>query len=98
MILSQIFVFQDELDLYMESEAGDYSKFSENLASRRRQVADQMAPPPTRSIIVGNGSGGSGSGVGKEPIVPKIQESTVLSYSNRGGANGAEEQVTSLLS
>ena len=41
---------QDELDVYMESEEADYSKFSEGLAVKRRQVADEAAPAPTRSI------------------------------------------------
>ena len=76
-----IFCLQDELDLYMESEAADYNKFSESLANRRRQAADQMAPAPTRSIIVGTNPAAA------KPVVPAFQESSSsLSYSNRNAA------------
>ncbi len=62
----------------MESEAADYNKFSESLANRRREAADQMAPAPTRSIIVGTNAAAA------KPGVPAFQESSSsLSYSNR---------------
>ena len=43
----------------MNSDAADYSKFSDQLANRRRQAADNVAPAPTRSIIVGTSSNSS---------------------------------------
>ena len=43
-------MYQAELDLYMETDEADYTKFSEGMATRRRQAADEAAPPPTRSI------------------------------------------------
>ena len=68
----------------MESESADYNKFSESLATRRRQAADNLAPAPTRSIIVGNSSSSAAS------TVPKIQESNSdLSYSNRSNTTTA---------
>ena len=43
-------MYQAELDLYMETDEADYTKFSEGMATRRRQAADEAAPPSTRSI------------------------------------------------
>ena len=34
----------------METEDADYSKFSEGLAVKRRQAAEEVAPSATRSI------------------------------------------------
>ena len=47
---------QEELDLYMESEDGDYHQFSDRLNSRRREAAEQVAPVPSASIVVGQPS------------------------------------------
>jgi hypothetical protein len=41
---------QEELDVFMESEDANYDRFSDCLAARRRQAAEQAAPPPAKSI------------------------------------------------
>ena len=36
--------------MFMESEDANYERFSDCLAAGRRQVAEQVAPPPGKSI------------------------------------------------
>jgi len=89
--LREIQATHDELDLYMNSDAADYSKFSDQLANRRRQAADNVAPAPTRSIIVGTSSNSSSTNKNQLSLV---QDTSNLSYSNRGAiANQAEHQT-----
>jgi len=90
--LREIQATHDELDLYMTSDAADYSKFSDQLANRRRQAADHMAPAPTRSIIVGTSSNSSSTSKDHLPI---IQDTSIISYSNRAAvANETEHKAS----
>ena len=47
---------QQELDVFMESEDANYRQFSDKLTNKRREVAEQVAPHPSASIIAGQPS------------------------------------------
>jgi len=76
---------QEELDLYMESEEGDYHQFSDRLNTRRREAAEQVAPAPSASIVVGQPS---------NSIDPSSKQFTTsqMSFSNKS----ASKQTDSL--
>jgi len=51
-----ILATQQELDVFMESEEANYQQFSDKLTNKRREVAEQVAPPPSASIVAGQPS------------------------------------------
>jgi len=71
---------QDELDLYMSSDEADYSVFSDNLTSRRRAAAEETAPKPSTSIVVGQSANSNSVDMSKSSGAPPETE---ISYSNR---------------
>ena len=73
---------QEELDLYMESEEGNYHQFSDKLNTKRREAAEQVAPAPSASIVVGQPSNN---------IDPSSKQFTTsnISYSNKSASKPA---------
>jgi len=80
--LKEIQATHDELDLFMDSAEADYSQFSQGMAHKRRQAAEEVAPLATRSIVVGQSSNSV-----VEP--PPISETSLpISFSNRASQPG----------
>ena len=73
---------QEELDLYMESEEGNYHQFSDKLNTKRREAAEQVAPAPSASIVVGQPS---------NSVDPNKKQFTTsnISYSNKSASKPA---------
>jgi uncharacterized protein YehS (DUF1456 family) len=47
---------QEELDLFQDSDDGQYDSFLNGLTQRRRNQAEKLAPPPTVDVVVGQPS------------------------------------------
>jgi len=70
-------LFQEELDVFQESDDGQYEHFLNGVTQRRRNIAESLAPAPTVDVVVGQPSN-----TFKELVKPKLNEANVASVVN----------------